>query len=96
MVNPPLWSWYDVSAGASRGSSQIGGEAEAGGETEARGPRMKPDSPDSGGTDTPQGPDVETGRSIWKFQNDLKLRTFESSVCFTVLTGKKCAWKHMI
>lgn len=25
------WSWHDVSAGASRGSAQIGGEAETGG-----------------------------------------------------------------
>lgn len=57
---------------------------------------MKPDSPDSSGTDTPQGPDVRTGKFIWKILNDLKLRTFDSRDCFTVLPGKTRAWKNMI
>lgn len=56
---------------------------------------MKPDSPDSSGTDPPPGPDVNTGKFIWKILNDLKLRTFDYSVCFTVLTGKKRVWKNM-
>lgn len=88
LVNTPPWSWYDVSAGASRGSAQSGGEAEAGGL------KKKPDAPESSSADSLQGPDVNAVNVIWRIRYDLKLRTFLSRVCFANEKGKKRVCKY--